>query len=375
MALAFPARRVRLPHRPIQVVLAFLFLAHLAQGFRGAGGIARLSGRPRTRSRPLAGELFGALAVFVEHEIGRFLARKRVLAEIFIPARAPFLERFIEEFFVARGGEFVALDAFIERGALLFGLRRFRGRLLGFGSFRLALDELLFQLPHLLLQIGRGGAVFRDVVEIARDGFELVAEDALDGGFRAAIILAVAVGDARFRKRAVLARDGGVDAIVFRLLLAVFALALVEVPHLGLVPVECFGEMLVALDLIELLFALTLAFGGRFFGIVGFGILVVALAFVVRIALLFRLRRAVERPPARFERAFEVLFPLLGFRRCCITRRRRCRRARGWRRRGRLRWVRLRGVLRLRVRRFRYFRVRHCLLLRLGILGSDQRSR
>ncbi len=368
MPLAFPPRRLRLPERAIQVILALLFLAHLAQGLARArlfrlarGGAARAA---------LAGEFLGALPVLFEHEIGRFLARERVLAEVLIPARAPFLERFVQKFLVARAREVVALDAFVERGPELLLLGGFRGLLLALGALALLFCELGFHRLELLPQIGRGHAVFRGIPDVAGDLRELVTEQPLQHLRRAAIVLAL-IGCARLGKGPVLARDRCIDAVVFRLLLAMLALALLELGDLRLVPFERLGEVLVALDLVELRQARALLGRGLFLGrvflcrliVLGIGVLVVVL-----FGLFLGRGLAVERAPARFQGPGEVLAAFL---RLLLLRRL----ARGFARRARG-GLRLRGVrrdwglrvLRLRVRRFRYFRV---LVLHCSLLGKS----
>lgn len=175
MPLPFPTARLRLPERALEMVFLALFFGHLARGFRRAG-VPRLARGGSACGAAPAREFLGALPMLFEHEIRGFLARERVLAEILVPARAPFLECLAEELLVAGCGQVMALDLLVERGPELFGLRVFGRRLLGFRRFRLALAQFRLERPHLLLQIQRGGALFGGVIDVAGNVLELVAQ-------------------------------------------------------------------------------------------------------------------------------------------------------------------------------------------------------
>lgn len=145
----------------------------------------------------------------------------------------------------------MSLQSLAEVGALLL-----RGGRLGLGllllrRLLLALGQLGLQRLDLVAQIGGRHTVFGGGPHVARDVLQLVAEELLDGGLGAAVILGLVLF-APDDDRSIRLGGGVVDALLLGAIALEFLLPLLE--FLDLVGEARLGlvEMFVALQLIEL---------------------------------------------------------------------------------------------------------------------------
>lgn len=304
-----------LPQSALQVMLALLLSGHLPQGL--GGGLAPIGGLAGGRARTLAREPLGSLEFGLVDLIGGLLFAERVLFQIFVPAIVPLVERLLGELRVTGDEERVSLQRLVERrpqlpalGGLLLGLLLFGGLLDG-------LRELLLEFLHLVLEVRRSESVLARVPEVPGDVLELVPEQVLHCGLAGAIVFLCVVG-ARLGHRRVFLGHRVVDALVLSALLLEIALALVE--RLDLLGELLFGlgQVLVALELVELAQALALLLVGLF------GLVLVAVRFCRLRGLVFALVGGLRgRLASGLQRPLEMGFsPFLsgGLRRLRINR-------------------------------------------------------
>ena len=213
MPLPLPPSRRRLAQGPVQVRLPLLLPAHLPKRLGRLD--TAVSGLPGRRwPRALAGEALRALEFRLVDLIGGLLLRKRVLLEVRIPRGFPLVVGARLQLLVARSKERVSLQRLTEVGTVLL-LRGGLGLgLLQFGGLLVPLRESLLQLGHLVVQVGRSHAILRRVPDVARDVFDLVAEEALQRGLCAPVILGLVLLAAD-HDRAIGFGSGIVDALLF----------------------------------------------------------------------------------------------------------------------------------------------------------------